>query len=183
MDRHGPLPALQAWHARALIGLGAFDEAQAVLARLFETGPDLDDPENLSWAHAEIPILAAAMAQREGDIEQADALERKVQRIIDFMKADWPQGALEQIFFLDYARERFEQAVAWRMRYSGQPIELVLMVRNIPMWHDFTSVPAGAAYIEQLELELAQGLEHLRAIEVPWLHEPELWTHPAHYGD
>ena len=179
MDRHGRTPVLLAWYARALIGAEAYEEAREVLIDLVEAGPDWEDPANLNWAQVEIAILLAAMEQRLGNIERADELERQVQRVIDFIADDWPQGANEQVLFLAYARERFEQAVAWRMSYARQPVEMLLLVRHIPMWHDFASVPAGRAYIEQLEQQLAQDLERLRSVDIPWLLEPELWTLPA----
>ncbi|MGY6554259.1 MAG: winged helix-turn-helix domain-containing protein [Wenzhouxiangella sp.] len=175
LNQHGRMPLLLAWYARALIGIEAYEEAREVLTGLMDEVPDWSDPENLNWAQVEIPILLAAMHQRLGDIERAQALDSKVQSILAFVRADWPTGAIDQDFFLDYALERFEQAVAREMSYSWRPRELLLLVRHVPMWFDYASVPAGRAHIAELERQEAQDLARLRALDIPWLLHPELW--------
>lgn len=175
MNQHGRMPVLLAWYARALIGVEAYEEAREVLSALMDEVPDWTDPENLNWAQVEIPILLAGMSQRLGDIERAEALERKVQGILAFVRADWPTGALDQNFFLDYARGRIEQAAAREMSHAWRPPELLLMVRHIPFWFDFARVPAGRAHIEALERQQVLDLERLRSLDIPWLLEPEQW--------
>lgn len=175
IERHGRTPVLLVWYARALIGMDAYEEARDVLTGLMEAGPDWNDPENLNWAQVEILILLAGMHQRLGAIERAEELEIKVQRVLAFVTEDWPTGALDQYFFLDYARQRFDQAAARDMSHDWRPRELLHMVRHIPMWFDYASVPTGRAHIAELELQVAQDLERLRSLDIPWLLEPEQW--------
>jgi len=175
MQRHGQTPELLAWHARALISVGAYEEAREVLTQIQENGAELSDPENVNWAQVETPILLAALAQREGDVERAEELERSLQPIIDITTADSPQGALEYAYFLAYARGRYEEAVSYRLQYAWEHMELLPMVRHIPFWADFESVAAGRAVIEDLERRRARDLERLRDVEIPWLMEPEQW--------
>jgi|GEM_PF-1073555 len=175
MSQHGRVPVVLIWYARALIGIEVYMEARDVLSGLMEGVPDWSDPENLNWAQVEIPILLAAMHQRLGDIERAEELELKVERILEFITDDWPTGALDQYFFLDFARERYEQAASREMSFAWRPRELLLLVRHIPIWFEYAENSAGRAHIAELERQEALDLERLRALDIPWLLEPETW--------
>jgi len=178
LDRHGRMPVLLLWYARALIGVEAYEAARDLLIGLMEEVPDWSAPENLNWAQVEIPILLAGMYRRLGDLERAHALDLQVRAILDFITEDWPTGALDQYFFLDYALGRFDQAATRELSYSWRPREMLLLFRHIPFWFDFASVPAGQAFIAELERQEALDLQRLRALDIPWLLEPEQWPGP-----
>jgi len=175
MQRHGETPVLLAWYARALVGVEAYEEARDVLTELMQVVPNWDDPENLNWAQVDILILLTGMHHRLDDLERAEELDLKVQRILQFITEDWPTGALGQYFVLDVARGRYEQAASQWRSPNWIPSDLLTTVRNVPIWFDFTSAPAGRAVIDELERQQARDLERLRALDIPWLLEPEQW--------
>lgn len=176
MAQHGEVPALLMWQGRALISAGAYDEAWEVLNRVLAAGPALDDPRNVSWAQAEIPILLAGLAHRRGEQARADELEAKVLPVIEFVELDWPLGASEKRFFLDLAMGRYEQA-AGRMQKLGAAMEPVTvhMVEHFAFWRPLGATAEAQAFIEEMQRELARQLQRLRAVEIPWLLEPEQW--------
>ena len=132
MAQQGELPALLMWYGRALISVGEYDEAWSVLNRVLAAGPSLDDPRNLTWAQAEIPMLVAALALRRCEQARAEELEAAVLHVIEFVELDWPWGGSERRFFLDIAMGRYESAAA-RLRELGPRVEPVIvhMVEHI----------------------------------------------------
>lgn len=177
MAQHGELPGLLVWYGRALISVGEYDEAWTVLNRVLAAGPGLDDPSNVSWAQAEIPVLVAGLAFRRGDQAHAEELEASVLPIIEFVALDWPWGAEDRRFFLDMAMGRYEMAAA-RMRDLGPRIEPVFihMVEHIEWWRPLAATAEAQAFIAEMQQGLARQLQRLRASDIPWLLEPEQWT-------
>ena len=178
MAQHGELPALLIWYGRALISAGEYDEAWSVLNSVLAAGPGLDDPENLTWAQAEIPILVAGLARHRGDQARAEELEAAVLPVIEFVAIDSPVEANERMLFLDMAMGRYEMAAA-RLRDLGPRNEPVLvhMVEHLDRWRPLGATAEAQAVIAEMQLELARQLQRLRASDIPWLLEPEQWTH------
>lgn len=176
----GPLTWLKLIYGRALIGVARYDDAWAVLKPIFEAGPPLDDPGNVSWAQSEIPILVAALAHRRDDLARAAEIEAALQPLIERMGHDWPQGAEELRFFLDVALGRYEQAAA-RMRRLGPliPPTFVYAGEHIEWWRPLNATEAGRAFFGEQQREMARQLRRLRASEVPWLLAPETWNAPG----
>jgi eukaryotic-like serine/threonine-protein kinase len=178
MAQQGELPFLLMWYGRALVGANRYDEAWSVLNRVFDDGPGLDDPRNLRWSQAEIPVMLAGLARSRGDQARAEELEAAVLPIIEFVALDWPWGANERMFFLDVAMGRYERAAA-RLRDLSSRIDPVFihMVEHLEWWRPLGATADGRAFIAEMQQELARQLQQLRTSDVRWLLEPEQWTH------
>jgi TolB-like protein len=177
MVQHGELPALLMWYGRALISAGEYDEAWSVLNPVLAAGPGLDDPKNVSWAQAEIPILVAGLANRRGDQARAEELEAAVLPIIKFVAIDSPAEASRRMFFLDMAMGRFESAAAGMAGQGAHPEPVTVhFVEHIEWWRPLGDTAEGQAFIAEMQQELARQLQRLRASGIPGLLEPEQWT-------
>jgi len=141
MARHGETPDALAWHGRALIGAGEYAEAEVMLERALAGGPDLQDAANISWSQAEVPVLLAGMAMRRGDLARAQALEAMALPAIEAVRAEWPRGGQERLFFLDVAMQRHAKAAA---RVDDLPFGFSLspLVTTVPLFEGLLEQPA-----------------------------------------
>lgn len=177
LARHGPTPDALAWHGRALIGAGDFGQAEAMLQRALEDGPDLADAANLSWSQAEVPVLLAGLAMHRGDIERARELEQLALPAIEAVRGEWPRGAEERAFFLDVAMHRHAQAAG---RLDGLPhgFGMVPLVTNVPWFHALLSHAPVQAAVERETRERDAQRQRLMDSPIPWLMDPAARTPP-----
>ena len=76
------------------------------------------------------------------------------------------------------AMGRYESAAARLPEIPFDPM-VTFLIRHVEWWAELGALPAGRMYIDDMERNNVSQLQRLRETGIPWLLEPEQWTHPA----